>query len=162
MHSDLPTYLPAKLSASANLLSWQPDYLSANLSSCQPANLPTYPPVYLPISLHDYLSNNLSLCLHAYLPTSLAAYLPTYLPASMHNYIPASAYLQLVGACSGTFPGGKAAGWVAGLLGNIAITAHLELELGMSLTIMNISLYCHYNNATILVISSTFWPVLQY
>ena len=62
----------------------------------------------------------------------------------MHNYIPASAYLQLVGACSGTFPGGKAAAWVAGLVGNIAITAQLELELGMSLTMINISLYCHY------------------
>ena len=61
-----------------------------------------------------------------------ATCLPAYLPTFQHSYLPTCFCLSSKLIFSGTCPVG---GWVAVLIGNIAISAQPELELGLSLAI---------------------------
>ena len=97
-----------------------PTYQSANI----PANLPTKLSIYLkrtsnlPTLLSVYQSN----CQHENLPTCLPADWPTCLPA----YLPAYLFLLIYNLFRDVL---LLVRWVAGVVGNIAISAQLELEL---------------------------------
>ena len=114
-------YLPANLTT--NLPTWLCDYLI----TCQPADLPTCLPAILPNCLLAYLYSSQPLNLQIHLPASLHTCQPTNLPTYLSNWF------SLPTTCCDLF--WYLSGWVAGLIGNIAISAQLELELGLSLAI---------------------------
>ena len=97
--------------------------------SVSPDQLGYLLPAYLPTCLPAYLPT----CLPANLPTCLPAYLPTYLPAYLPTCLCLSSKLTCSGTCPGRWVGGRLGEKMAGLVGNIAISAQLELELGLSL-----------------------------
>ena len=143
-----PTNQPVNLPTKAPTCLPDCDYLI----TCQPADLPTCLPAILPNCLLTYLSTsqpaNLQIHLAAYLCTCQPAYppngppanlltcpLPTCLPAYFSSWFyPHTTCFDLFWYLSGV------GGWVAGSIGNIATSAQLELELGLSLAKSNFSI----------------------
>ena len=129
---------PVKLNLPTRLPICHPTYQPANLTTNLPIWIQNHQPDYLPMSLADYIPTSrpayLITCLHATLPPSQHAKLPAYLPA----YIPIC--FSLPATCFDLFKYlSGVGGWVAGLIGNIAISAQLELELVLSLAIIAVT-----------------------
>ena len=137
LNLNLPTRLPKTLLPTcqpAYLAMWLPDCWKAQLLTgnpaklpiCLPAKLPTFNSTYLPTSVPANLRacrmSNLLNCVPACLPACLSACLPVYLSTLFGLVL---VLLQVAGWLGG---------WgVAGLNGNIALSAKLELEVGLSL-----------------------------